>query len=81
MTFLQRNLLIEGLLARGFRPGKSEKGWNYIHKQDSISIDFNASGQFSLTTFDSVSRSTSCFGVATEPKHILDLIDTQAAEL
>lgn len=78
MTFLQRNKLIEALVSRGFVAGVliNVPGWVYRHP-DGFTLDFNAAGNFTLRLDGDVKH----IGVATEPAHILDLIDREAAAL
>lgn len=69
-TFLERNELITGLLARGFTEGRPDPtGWRY--QGNGFFLRFNSRGNFTLDHPNGMRE----IGVAKSPAHILDSID------
>ena len=75
-TFLERNALIEALIARGFKEAHTPDGWRFVH-QDGFNLWFNSGGRFQLA-LPGGRRNP---GVANQPSEILDIIDREAAAL
>jgi hypothetical protein len=76
MNMMQRNELIAALETRGFTPGKPQDyGWTYTHK-DGFKLEFDASGQFTLTLPSCIRR-----GVMEKPEDVLAIIDKAAEAL
>jgi hypothetical protein len=81
MLCSKRTALIDALLSRGFKPGKSKMlGWCYIHKEDGMTVDFYASGQFRFTQSNG-KEAVTANGVMSEPEHLLALIDKASEAL
>lgn len=77
MNFQQRNELCERLIKSGWTQGTpSTLGWTFEH-EDGFRLFFTAQGYFTLF-LDGVVKHSS---VATEPAHILDVINREAAKL
>jgi hypothetical protein len=77
MEFLQRNALIEALVARGFKEGKpNSTGWDYRH-EDGFTLWFNSGGRYRLD----LSNGKVEYGVTSNHLDILAHIDRVAAAL
>lgn len=71
MDFKQRNELITELHNRGFEDGPlNNTGWNFKRFTDGTSVWFNSTGRFIVRLSGDDHN-----GVASEPAHILNLIN------
>jgi len=70
MGFIARNTLILKLKEKGFKPGRvTFCGWQF--NRDGVNVWFDSRGLFRITAPGHVMQN----GVATEPEHILDLVN------